>query len=336
MIRKGLHARAALILMSVLMSAPASVPAASAAAPVDPADFRPDRPVRVIVSGAPGSGADIAVRVLAPRMADYAHATMIIENVVGAGGATGVIAAARSEADGGTLLFSVSGILLNPLVNAATPYDLFRDLVPVAQVSRSTGVLLVNNAVPAHTLSEFIALVRAAPGKFDMGNFGFGTSSHLQGAMLARRIGAEWQTVPFQSTPPLLRDMMADHICCGISDIGSAHEFISNNLLRPLAVSGMARSPVLADVPTFAEQGVAGLDQEIWQGLFAPARTPGAVVAFWSSALAAALRDANVIEVLARSGVEGVGTTPAEFSAFLLDQRDRWHKLVDETGIRIK
>jgi tripartite-type tricarboxylate transporter receptor subunit TctC len=103
----------------------------------------------------------------------------------------GVIAAARSEPDGYTLLFAVSGVLLTPLVNTATPYDLFRDLVPVSQVSRSTGVLLVNNTVPAHTLDEFIALARAAPDKFDMGNFGFGSSSHLQGAMLARRIGAE-------------------------------------------------------------------------------------------------------------------------------------------------
>ena len=328
-LRRGLRTLAALCMVPVL--------AASAAAQnQEAAGFKPERPVRVIVSGAAGSGADIAVRVIAPRMADHAHATAIIENVVGAGGTTGVIATARADADGYTLLFAVSGILLNSLINASTPYDLFRDLVPVSQVSRSTGVLLVNNTVQAHTLKEFIALTRAAPGKFDMGNFGFGTSSHLQGAMLARRIGAEWQMVPFQSSPPLLRDMMADHICCGITDIGSAREFIRNNMVRPLAVSGIARSPVLPDVPTFAEDGVIGLDEEIWQGLFVPARTPATIVAFWSSALAAALRDPEVSEVLLRSGVEGVSSTPAEFAAFLHDQRDRWKKVVDETGIRIK
>lgn len=309
---------------------------AASAAAQESALWKPERQVRVIVSGAAGSGADIAVRLIVPRMADDAHATMIVENVVGGGGATAVLATARSEGDGYTLLFSVSGILLNPLVNAATPYDLFRDLVPVSQVSRSTGVLLVNDAVPAHTLKEFVALARAAPGKFNMGNFGFGTSSHLQGAMLARRIGAEWQAVPFQSSPPLLRDMMADHICCGISDIGSAHEFIRNGMLRALAVSGAARSPVLPDVPTYAEDGVVGLDQEIWQGLFAPARAPAPAVAFWSSSLAAALRDANVGELLRRSGVEAVSSTPAEFAAFLRDQRDRWSEVVDETGIRLK
>jgi tripartite-type tricarboxylate transporter receptor subunit TctC len=330
-IREGwcLRTLAALIIVPIL--------AASAAAQVqEGADWKPDRPVRVIVSGAAGSGADIAVRVIVPHMADYARTAMIIENIVGGGGATGVIAAARSYPDGYTLLFAVSGVLLSSLINTATPYDLFRDLLPVSQVSRSTAVLLVNNAVPAHTLDEFIALARAAPGKFDMGNFGFGTSSHLQGAMLARRTGAEWQAVPFQSSPPLLRDMMADHICCGISDIGSAREFLRNNMLRPLAVSGVTRSPVLPDVPTFAESGIIGLEQEIWQGLFAPARTPGNIVKFWSAALAAALRDAEVIQVLQRNGVEGVSSTPTEFAAFLHDQRDRWKKVVDETGIRIK
>jgi tripartite-type tricarboxylate transporter receptor subunit TctC len=311
--------------------------AASAGAQVpEGADWKPDRSVRVIVSGAAGSGADIVVRVIVPHMADYARTTMIIENLVGGGGATGVISAARSEPDGYTLLFAVSGVLLTPLINTATPYDLFRDLVPVSQVSRSTGVLLVNNTVPAHTLDEFVALARAAPGKFDMGNFGFGSSSHLQGAMLARRTGAEWQTVPFQSSPPLLRDLMADHICCGISDIGSAREFLRNNMLRPLAVSGLARSPVLPEVPTFAESGIVGLDQEIWQGLFAPARTPGNIAKFWSAALATALRGADVGQVLERNGVEGVSSTPAEFAAFLHDQHGQWKKVVDETGIRIK
>jgi tripartite-type tricarboxylate transporter receptor subunit TctC len=302
----------------------------------DAADWKPDRPVRVIVGGAAGSGADIAVRLIVPHMADYARTAMIIENIVGGGGATSVIAAARSQPDGYTLLAAVSGVLLNSLINPETPYDLFRDLIPVSQVSRSTAVLMVNNSVPAYTLKEFIALARAAPGTFDMGNFGFGTSSHLQGAMLARRIGAEWQTVPFQSSPPLLRDLMAEHICCGISDIGSAREFLRNKTLRPLAVSGSTRSPVLPDVPTFAENGIIGLDQEIWQGLFAPAHTPSNVVKFWSAALAAALHDAGVVQILQQNGSEGVGSTPAEFAAFLYDQRDRWKKVVDETGIRIK
>ena len=104
--------------------------------------------------------------------------------------------------------------------------------------------------------------------------------------------------------------------------------------LRPLAVSGSTRSPVLPDVPTFAENGIIGLDQE--QGLFAPARTPSNVVKFWSAALAAALHDAGVVQVLQQNGSEGVGSTPAEFAAFLHDQRNRWKKVVDETGIRIK
>jgi tripartite-type tricarboxylate transporter receptor subunit TctC len=332
LLREGrcLRRLAALIIVAIL--------AASAMAQVqEAAHWKPDRPVRVIISGAAGSGADIAVRLIVPHMADYARTAMIIENIVGGGGATGVIAAARSEPDGYTLLaaVSLSGVLLNSLINPATPYDLFRDLVPVSQVSRSSGVLMVNNTVPAYTLEEFVTLARAAPGKFDMGNFGFGTSSHLQGAMLARRIGAQWQAVPFQSSPPLLRDLMAGHICCGISDIGSAREFLANNTLRPLAVSGISRSPVLPDVPTFAENGIIGLDQEIWQGLFAPAGTPSAIVKFWSAALAAALHDAGVIQVFQQNGSQGVGSTPAGFAAFLHDQRDRWKKAVDETGIRI-
>lgn len=297
-------------------------------------DWKPERLVRVLVNGAPGSGADTAMRAAVPHMEKFAGVRMVIENQVGGGGSVGVLAATRSQPDGHTLLAAVSGVLLNSLINPSTPYDLFRDLAPVSQITRSTAALLVNNNTPAHSVKELADLARAQPGKLDMGNFGFGTSSHIQGVVLARRLGVDWQIVPFQSSPPLLRDMLAGHICCGISDLSSAGEFVRNKQLRALAVNGTVRSPALPDVPTFLELGVTGLEAELFQGLYAPAGTPEKILNFWSRAVAHAVRQPEVIEILARGSSQGVSSTPAEFAAFMRDQHARWKQVVDETGIR--
>lgn len=299
-------------------------------------EWKPDRAVRVLIGSAPGSGADITLRTIVPHMAEFAKATMVVENVVGAGGAISIAAAARSQPDGHTLLGAISGIALVPLVNSKATYDLDRDLAPISQLNRASAILVVNNELPSRSLREFIDLVKASPGKFDMGNFGFGSSSHLQGMMLAKRAGLEMQMVPFQGGPPLLRDIVAGHICCGIIDIGSARAFLSKSALRPLAVSGSARSSVLPDVPTFSEQGITGLEQDLWQGLFAPAKTPGHILNFWSRAMAYAVKQPDVIQAMTLVGSVPVGSTPAEFTKFMDDQISRWKRLVDETGVRIQ
>ncbi|MFT8242986.1 Bug family tripartite tricarboxylate transporter substrate binding protein [Roseomonas sp. BN140053] len=323
------------MLLATLLALAAGAAPALAQTPAAGSAWTPDRPVRLIANGAPGSGADTAARAVAQGMAEITRATIVVENQSGGGGAVGILAAAHSRPDGLTLLAAVSGVLLGPLIDRTLPYDVFRDLAPVSQINRSTAVLLVNNNTPATTLREFLDLVRAAPGRFDMGNFGYGSSSHLQGEMLARRAGVQWQPVPFQSSPPLIRDMLAGHICCGVSDLGSAREMLRDKLLRPLAVSGTGRSFLLPEVPTFAEQGITGLEPIIWQGIFAPAGTPEPVLNFWSRAAAAALRRPEVAAVLRGNGSETVGNTPAEFAAFLRDQQARWKAIVDETGIRI-
>jgi len=318
--------------LAALMSLVTASLASPAAAQAD--DWKPERLVRVLVNGAPGSGADTAMRAAVPHMEKFAGVRMVIENQVGGGGSVGVLAAARAQPDGHTLLAAVSGVLLNPLINPNTPYDLFRDVVPVSQVTRSTAALLVNNHTPAQSLKELADLARAQPGKLDMGNFGFGTSSHIQGVVLARRLGVDWQIVPFPSSPPLLRDMIAGHICCGISDLSSAGEFVRTRQLRALAVNGTARSPAMPDVPTFAELGITGLEAELFQGLYAPAGTPEKILNFWSRAVAYAVRQPEVIEILSRGSSQGVSSTPAEFAAFMRDQHARWKQVVDETGIR--
>ncbi|MFC0385154.1 Bug family tripartite tricarboxylate transporter substrate binding protein [Muricoccus vinaceus] len=301
------------------------------------AAWAPDRPVRVIVPGAPGSGADIYTRAVAQRMVEITGATIVVENQAGGGGIAGILAAARAKPDGTTLLAAISGILLGPLIDRSQPYNVFTDFVPVSQFHRTAIVLLVTDATPARNLAEFTELVRASPGRFNMGNFGYGSSSHLVSEMLAKRAGGlQWQAVPFQSSPPLIRDMLAGHICCGMSDIGSAREMVLNGRLRPLAVSGSSRSPTLPDVPTFGEQGVSGLEAAIWQGMFAPAGTPDNIVAYWGRTVAEAIRRPEIAKLFGELGAEPVGNTPAEFTAFLRAERDRWGAIVEETGIRIQ
>ncbi|MFT8243227.1 Bug family tripartite tricarboxylate transporter substrate binding protein [Roseomonas sp. BN140053] len=333
----------ALLLLSALAlpaaaQAPAQpTPAQAAPAQAAPGGWAPDRPVRVIVPGAPGSGADTAARAVAQRMAEFTRATIVVENQAGGGGVVGILSAARARPDGLTLLAAVSGVLLGPLIDRSLPYDAGRDLAAVSQFHRTAVVLMVTNATPARTLAEFAALVRGAPGQFNMGNFGYGSSSHLISEMIAKRAGGlQWQTVPFQSSPPLIRDMLAGHICCGVSDIGSAREMLRDRMLRPLAVSGAARSEALPEVPTLSEQGVPGLEVAIWQGMFAPAGTPAPILEYWGRAVAHAVRQPELVRLFRDIGAEPVGNTPSEFNAYLGEQRALWQQIVDETGIRIQ
>lgn len=325
MARHGTGLWAALLLILLV----AAVPAAA-----QTAEGYPDRPVRIIQSGGPGSAADVTIRAVAARLSELLRQPVVVEN-----NGNAVVAhttAARARRDGLTVLSAVTGILLGPMVDQSLTYDVFRDFAPVSQIHTAAGVLVVTAATPARTIEEFAALVRAAPERYDLGNYGYGSASSLQGAILSRRLGLTLQAVPYPGSPPLVRDMLAGHICCGVIDVGTVREQLRQGSLRALAVTGPWRAPQIPNVPTFGELGVTGLEPQIWQGLFLPAGTPPAIVARLGEATAEAMRSPEVVRAISDLGFRPLGTTPEEFAAMLRREEVIWRRIVEETGIRIR
>jgi tripartite-type tricarboxylate transporter receptor subunit TctC len=328
--RMGSRRRIALALAGTL----ALVGAARAQTPPEPG--YPDRPVRLIVAGGPGSGQDVTARAVAARLGDPLRQPVVVENIP-SGGAVGISTAARTRRDGTVLLSAVSGILLGPILDPSLPYDVFRDFTPVSQLHSATSALVVGAGVPARSVAEFVALVRAAPGRYDLGNFGHGSSSHLDGELFNRRTGLTLQAVPFQGGAALVRDLVAGHICCGVIDTGSVRAQLAAGTLRALAVTGPARSPLLPEVPAFVELGgFDGFEPQIWQGLFLPAGTPPEFVAVYGRAVAAAVRHPETAETIRNLGFQPLGSTPEEFAAMLRREAPIWRRIVEETGIRIR
>jgi tripartite-type tricarboxylate transporter receptor subunit TctC len=295
----------------------------------------PDRALRLIVPSSAGSGADTAARAMAARLGEIVRQPVVVENLPSGGGTVGITTAARARRDGATLLAAISGLLLGPMMDSTLPYDLFRDFVPVSQMMAATGALVVTRAVTAATVQDFIAQAKGGA-SFNLGNYGYGSASHLQSELFNRRAGIELQTVPYSGSSLLIRDMLAGHVCCAFLDTGSAAAYFQPGTLRALAVTGPRRSPLLPDVPTFVELGFAGFEPQIWQGVFLPAGTPEPVVAAMGRAVAEALRHPDVARTIRELGFEPIGSTPEAFAAMLRQDAPVWRRVVDETGIRVR
>lgn len=310
--------------------------AARAQAP-SPEPGYPDRPVRLIVAGGAGSGQDATARAVAAKLSESLRQPVAVENIPSGGGTVAITTAARARRDGTTLLSAVSGILVGPILDPSLPYEVLRDFVPVSQLHSATSALVVSAAVPARSVAEFVALVRAAPDRYDLGNFGHGSSSHLHGALFNRRTGLALPLVPFQGGAALVRDLVAGHICCGFIDTGSVRGQLAAGTLRALAVTGPRRSPLLPEVPAFVELGgFDGFEPQVWQGLFLPAGTPPEIVAVYGRAVVAAVRHPETMAAIRTLGFEPLGSTPEEFGAMLRREGPIWRRIVEETGIRIR
>ena len=297
------------------------------------AAWRPDRPVRMIVPSGAGSGADVVARALAAKLSELLGQPVVVENQPQGVGAVGILAAARARPDGHTLMCAISSILLAPLVDPTLAYDV-RQFMPVSQVHQAATVLSVPPRVPARNLEEFVALAKAEPQRHSIGTYGHGTASHIHAALLIRRAGLGTEMIHYPSSPPVIRDMMADHIRCGIVDSASGIQFFRDGNLRPLAVSGRRRLAVLPEVPTFGELGLAGFEPAIWQAVFLPLGTPAPVAAEMEAAVRAAIASPEVSGRLRNIGFEPVGGSSEELAAMLAAERATWAAVIAETGIR--
>jgi tripartite-type tricarboxylate transporter receptor subunit TctC len=293
-----------------------------------PAPAWPDRPLRVIIPVAPGGSLDILGRTFARAISPALGQPVVAENHPGAGSNLAFELVARARPDGLTLLVGSDPLTINPSLYRRIGYDAVRDFAPVIELVRAPQVLVVHPANPANDLAGFLEAAKRAEGATSMGSQGNGSIGHLAGAVLTQRSGATFTHVPYRGGGPAVVDVVAGHLDALLVTLPAAIEHIRGGRLKPLAMSGITRSPALPDVPTIAEQGFPGFDVVTWQGILAPAGTPEPVIARLHAVLTEALRKPEVADNLASQGFELRGGTPAAFAALIREESARWPGIV--------
>jgi len=321
--RRSLHRLAAGA--SALLAAPLLAPLAA----------RAQTAARIVVPFPPGGSTDLLARRIGEKLAAAWGQAVVVENRAGAGGTVGADYVAKSAPDGNTLLLGVTGS--NAIAQALyprLPYDVLKDFAPVSMVVSSPLVVTVNPAVKATTLAEFVALAKARPGSISYGSAGNGTSMHLTGEMFKQATHTSMVHIPYRGSAGMLTDLMGGQIEATFGDLLVVLPQLEAGKLRPLAVTSRQRHPLLPNVPTVAESGYPGFEALSWQGLFAPAGTPPALVAKISADVNQAIKAPDIQEYFASRGFLIEGTTPAAFKTFLEAEVKKWSAIVKVSGAR--
>ncbi|MGJ7542018.1 Bug family tripartite tricarboxylate transporter substrate binding protein [Variovorax sp. LT1R16] len=300
-----------------------------------PAAAWPNRPVRLIVPTAPGGASDRLARLLAHGMGPFLGQTFVVDNRGGAGGTLGTAVAAKSPADGYTLLFTGAFNTINPGLYAKLPYDYLNDFVHVAPMTQGPNVLVVRPDFGTATLAEFVARAKAQPGAIDFASGGNGTSGHLAMEMFQRAAGIRLNHVAYKGAAPALQDVLAGTVRVIALNQDTALPYLKAGKLKALAISSVQRNPALPEVPSFKEAGFPDMVVTSWAGIDAPKGTPAAIVERIAAAVAHATRLPEVRQPLEADGWIPFDGTPAEFDAFVRKDAARWVQVIQSAGIRI-
>jgi len=293
----------------------------------------PSRPVRIVVPSPPAGGTDIVARVLAEHFSRAFGQQFFVENRPGAGNMLGIEAVARSAPDGYTFLMVASTLSLNSVLYKKVAYDPIKDFAPIMQVASAPNVLIINPAVPARTLTEFIALAKQKPGQLTYGTPGIGTSPYMCMELLKYMAGIDVQHIPYRGTVPALTDVMSGQISSMFGTALSVRPQIDAGSVRALGLSSRKHSAAMPNVLPIAEAGVPGYEATQWYGFLAPAGTPPDIIARIHAEALKALQSKELIDKLATDGAEPVGSTPEEFAAHIRDELEKWTKVAKAAGI---
>ncbi len=310
---------------------------ALAAGPARAADDYPSRPIRMIVPFPPGGTTDIFARVIGEKLSRSLGQQVVIENRGGAGGNLGTAAVASAEPDGYTLVMGTVGThAINPTLYAKMPYDALKDFAPVAFAAGVPNLMVVSPAkVKATTVKEFVEEARATARKLSMASSGNGTSIHLSGELFKQLTGIDMVHVPYRGSAPAITDMLAGQVDVMFDNLPSAIEHVRAGSLRAIAVTSAKRTPALPDVPTVEEAGVPGFDASSWFAVFAPARTPQAIVDRLNAEIRKAIDGPELRERFAQVGGEARDWSPAELRAFVEAEHAKWAKVVKASGAKV-
>jgi tripartite-type tricarboxylate transporter receptor subunit TctC len=297
-------------------------------------DF-PNRPVRMIVAFAPGGTADFTARIIADRMQTLLGQPIAVENKPGANGAIGAEYVAKSDPDGYTLFFTTVGaVAINPALRSDLPYDPLKDFAPVGKAAVNSTILVINADMKINSARELVELARRKPGSITIGITGRGAISDLGRQLFEDAAGIKLQAVPYRGAAPAITDLLAGHLDGLFGDVPTIMAQVKAGKLKALAATSSQRSDIFPDVPTFVEQGYAGVVGDNWAGVLAPGATPQPVIAKLNSALVAALNDPELRTRLRNAGTTPAPSTPDEFEKYLREENVRWGKIIREKGIK--
>ena len=320
--------------MSIFRFASAAlIGAAVLTPPTSQAQTYPSKPIHFILPYIPGGIIDTAGRHLALRLSESLGQSVVPENRPGAGGMVGADVVARSAPDGYTILLTDPGLVSNPTLQSDVPYDLFNGLQAVSIVGASPAVIVASLKLPVTTFPELIAYAKANPGKLNFASAGIGTAPHLAGEMIKLRAGIDMTHVPYRGIGAAYPDVMSGKVQLAFSSIAGAVSFTSDNRVRPLATTGLARSPVYPDVPTVAES-LPGFDVDLWIGIYAPAGLPPPVLAKLNDEINKVLQHPELKAAFAKIGVEPRGTSPEQAAAFTRSEYEKWKTVIVEGKIK--
>lgn len=293
----------------------------------------PVRPIRMVIGFTPGGQPDIAARMIAPRLTELLGQQVVVDNRPGAGGVTGSRIVVEAQPDGYTLLASSSSIAISPAVYANMPFDTMRDLSGITTTYSAAYVLSVTPSLPAKTLQDFVALAKAKPGQLNFSSAGNGSGMHFAGEMVKQTLNIDIVHVPYKGVPEAITDTIGGRVQFTMAPLGATIGLIRDGKLRPLAVSSPKRVAVHPDVPAVAELGYPGFRVDSWAGIFAPAKTPRAVINRLNRDIVRVLNEAEIQQRFGALGMEAAPCTPEQLDKFLAGQISQVAQLAKKAGI---
>ncbi len=295
----------------------------------------PSKPISLIVTYPPGGGADAMARLIAPKMADALGVSVVVENKPGASGQIGAAFVAKAAPDGYTIMLDASSFAVNPALYSKITYDTEKAFRPIGVITLFPNVLLVNAQFAPKTVTELIAAAKLKKDSIAYASSGNGSAQHLAGALFEAAAAVDMVHVPYKGGGPALNDVIGGQVPVFFGNLASSLQHIQSGRLRALAVTANKRSPILADVPSLAEAGVANAEVYEWNAIFAPSGTPEPVIARLSQALQAALDTPEVKNRIAQLGGEMQRGSPESAKSFISQQMVQWAKVVKAKGISL-
>ena len=294
------------------------------------------RPLTIVVPFPPGGGTDIFARAIAPKLAARAGKPVIVENRTGAAGNIGADTVVRAAPDGNTILYTSSSIALSALSRPKPAFDPLRDLAPVSMTALIPLVLVVHPSVPANNVGELIALARRSPGALNFSSAGPGSAMHLCLELLRIKTNIDLNHIPYRGAAPAQVAVIAGEAQVSFLVPPLVLGHLKSGKLRALAISSAKRSPLVPDLPTLEEAGVAGYEALQWHGVFAPAKTPTSVIERLNAEVARALDSPDMQEHFAAEGAEKVSISPDQFARFLRGEVEKWAGVMKTAGISLE
>ena len=305
----------------------------SACALAQPAQW-PTRPLTMVVPFAAGGSTDITARMLAEKLGPILGQNVVVENKPGAGGNIGAAFVARAQPDGYTLLLHTSTLTANVSLYKNMGLNVQKDLVPVSQVALIPNVLMVNSNFQAKTLAEFVEIVKQKKVPINYGSSGSGASNHLAGVLFNNMVGGEMVHVPYKGGSLANNDLLAGQVQAVFSPMVEVLGYLDSGKLRPLAVTTQTRSSRIPNTPAIAEI-LPGYEIVLWNGVFAPAATPPAIVNKLSSAIQTVMKDPSVLKRIAEQGSTSIGSSPADFKKVVDAEIPKWADLIKLSGAKV-